>query len=216
MCADLLNLERDIKTLEKGGVDFFHLDITDGHYVPNFTMGYDMVRAIKKVTWIPLDVHLTVDNPEEHIRSCAEAGADIITIHPEVTRHLDVALQDIRNWGKKSCLAIAPHIPLSIIDEVPAAVDVINIMTVAPGFAGQKAYPGAIDKIKSAKEMLSVRGGRHPLIAVDGNVSYQNIPLMINYGADILILGTSSLFKKDVSLAHSLSDLKDYLHALSL
>lgn len=214
MCADLLNLQRDIEILIQGGVDLFHIDFMDGHFVRNFGLCYDLVRSLRKFTQIPLEIHLTIDNPQSHIELSAEAGADIITIHPEVTQHLEKTLQDIRNLGKLACLAISPKIPLNIIDGVLDNVDMINLLAVNPGFAGQKAVPSTFEKIKHLKEKLSVAGYKTP-IQVDGNVSYENIPLMLENGAEILVLGTSSLFRKDMPLQQSLKVVKEYMHTIT-
>jgi ribulose-phosphate 3-epimerase len=213
MCADLLNLQRDIEILLQGGVDFFHIDFMDGHFVRNFGLCYDLVKSVRKITQIPLEVHLTIANPQSHIELSAEAGADIITIHPEVTQDLDKTLQDIRNLGKFACLAISPQIPISIIDGVLNNVDMINLLAVNPGFAGQKAIPSTFEKIKRLKEKLSIAGYDIP-IQVDGNVSYENIPLMLKSGAEILVLGTSSLFQKNILLEESLKVIKEYIRKL--
>ena len=210
MCADLLNLQNNIEILIRGGVDFFHIDIMDGHFVRNFGLCYDLVKSVKKNTQIPLEVHLTIDNPESHIELSAEAGADIITIHPEVTQDLNKTLQAIKNLGKLPGLAISPQISLSILDGILDKVDLINLMSVNPGFAGQKAIPSAFEKIKHLKEKLLVAGYNIP-IQVDGNVSYKNIPLMLKNGAEILVLGTSSLFRKDTPLGESLKAVKEYI-----
>lgn len=215
MCADLLNLQRDIEILLQGGVDFFHIDFMDGHFVRNFGLCYDLVKSIRKITQIPLEVHLTIDNPENHVALSAEAGADIITIHPEVTQDLNRTLQDIKNLGKFVCLTISPQIPLSIIDGVLDNVDMINLLAVKPGFAGQKAVPSTFEKIKHLKEKLSVAGYDIP-IQVDGNVSYKNIPLMLKNGAEILVLGTSSLFRKNMPLEESLKAVKEYIRNIEL
>ena len=212
-CADLVNLERDIKVLEEGGVDYFHIDIMDGHFVPNFSIGYDTMRCMKQITEVPLEAHLAIKNPEQHIELCSQSGADIITIHPEVTRHLCRAVDDIKNMGKLAGIAISPHIGIDVVDYVLDDIDIINCMTVNPGFAGQKLFPFTLDKIGLLKEKLST-SGNNTLIQVDGNVSYEHIPKMVDNGADILVLGTSSLFQKDKPLAERLNDVKAYVASL--
>ena len=213
MCADLLNLQKDIEILIQGGVDLFHIDIMDGHFVKNFGLCYDLVKSVRKITQIPLEVHLTIANPQNHIELSAEAGADIITIHPEVTQDLNRTLQDIKNLGKLACLAISPQIPISVIDGVLDNVNMINLLAVNPGFAGQKAVPSTFEKIRLLKEKLLATGYKIP-IQVDGNVSYKNIPLMLKSGAEILVLGTSSLFQKNIPLKESFKAIKEYIRKL--
>jgi ribulose-phosphate 3-epimerase len=144
---------------------------------------------------------------------CSQAGADIITIHPEVTRHLCRAVDDIKNMGKLAGIAISPHIGIDVLDYVLDDIDIVNCMTVNPGFAGQKLLPFTLDKIGLLNEKMS-RAGSNILIQVDGNVSYEHIPKMVDNGADILVLGTSSLFQKDKPLAERLNDVKAYLASL--
>jgi ribulose-phosphate 3-epimerase len=185
----------------------------DGHFVPNFAIGYDTLRCIKRITEIPLEAHLAINNPEQHILLCAEAGADIITIHPEVTRHLCRAVDSIKKMGKLAGIAISPHIGFDMLDYVLDDTDIINCMTVNPGFAGQRLLPFTLDKIELLSEKLSTIGN-NTLVQVDGNVSFEHIPKMVENGADILVLGTSSLFQRDKPLAERLNDVKDYIASL--
>ncbi|MBD3308351.1 ribulose-phosphate 3-epimerase [candidate division KSB3 bacterium] len=215
MCADLLNLHRDIETLLRVGVDQFHLDVMDGHFVRNFGLCYDLIKQIRATTQLPLEVHLTIDNPESHIDLAAEAGADIITIHPDVTPNLDAAVRQIIDRGKGACLAIAPRTPLHVLDDLLEHLTLINLMAVNPGFAGQKASPDTFDKIRQLRETLTAAGSQIP-IQIDGNTSYDNIPAMINNGADILVLGTSSLFRQQLPLGESLKAVKTYIQNMAV
>jgi ribulose-phosphate 3-epimerase len=216
MCADLLNLGRDIGILERSGVELLHVDVMDGHFVKNFGLPYDLIRAVKGITTLPLDVHLAVDNPGVHAPLACEAGADIVTFHPETAGNAAALVGEIHARGKRACLAVAPVFPLEALDPVldgeagrePAGSrpDFLNLLTVAPGFAGQALVPSTKEKLKLLREKLRSRGlssARSPeavQVMVDGNVSPENIPWMVRYGADVLVLGTSGLFRKGVKL----------------
>jgi len=207
ICADLLNLEPEIRILDRAGVDYLHVDMMDGHYVKNFGLSYDLVRQIRELTRIPLDVHLAMNMPESHIILCAEAGANIITFHPETTVDPDGVIREIKRHGKQACTAIAPNVPLSVLEGLLNDIDMINILTVHPGFAGQKLIPEALHKIAEMRERLR-GGGRQISIAVDGNVSFENIPRMLSDGAEVLILGTSSIFRRGSSLEQSIFEVR--------
>jgi ribulose-phosphate 3-epimerase len=203
MCADLLNLEREIETLERAGVEFFHVDVMDGHFVRNFGLPYDLVRALKRITAVPLDVHLAVDNPAIHAGLAAEAGADIVTFHPDAAEDVAGVVGEIRARGKRACFAVSPDFPLETLYPILASpdrrADFLNLLMVKPGFAGQTLIPPTREKLKRLKEGLRSRGEDIPVM-VDGNVSFENIPWMVEYGADVLILGTSGLFGKGRTL----------------
>jgi ribulose-phosphate 3-epimerase len=202
MCADLCHLEQGIRQLEAAGADLLHIDMADGHFVPNLLLGMDVVRQIKRSTALPVDVHLMVENPDQYIESLAAAGIDYVAVHVEACLHLDRTLTRIREVGMKAGVAINPATPLSSIDYVLERLDFILLMTVNPGFAGQKLVASAIRKIADCRRMLT---GRFPgtQIMVDGNVSFANIPLMVGAGADILVAGTSSWFASKASLAEN-------------
>jgi ribulose-phosphate 3-epimerase len=217
MCADLLNLGRDIGILERSGVEFLHVDVLDGHFVKNFGLPYDLIRAVKGIPSLLLDAHLAVDNPGVHAPLACEAGADIVTFHPETAGNVADLVGEIHARGRLACLAVAPSYPIEALDpvlEVEAGVgttgsrpDFINLLTVEPGFAGQAIIPSAKEKLKHLKERLirhepssgHARGAAVPVM-VDGNVSPENIPWMVRYGADVLILGASGLFRKGAEL----------------
>lgn len=214
MCADMGNLEGSVKRLDKGMVDFYHFDIMDGRFVPNFTMGPDMIKTLRSRTDTLFDVHLMVQEPERYIELFADAGADMISVHTEATVHLQRTLQAIRNRGLKAGIALNPSTPLNVLDYVWDTLDYVVVMTVNPGFAGQKFIPLTFGKIAELKEIITHKG--LPIeIQVDGNISYDTIPKVLEKGADMLVCGTSSLFKKDKSLEQSLEELHCFLDSLT-
>ena len=208
MCADLVNLEKSIRELEKGGIDYIHIDIMDGSFVPNITLGFDLVNAVKKITDIPLDVHMMVNDPARFIDFMNLDENDILCVHYEADVHIQRTLAKIKAKGCKAGLAINPQTPLSAFEYLREYVDMALIMTVSPGFAGQKIFEGAERKIREARAML----GNEILIEADGNMSIANGVMASNAGADIFVLGTSSLFLKDKDIETAA---KDFRAALS-
>jgi ribulose-phosphate 3-epimerase len=203
MCADQCYIAESIRRMENCGVDFLHFDIMDGHFVPNMPIGLEVIHQIKKITSLPFDVHLMVENNDFFINKLAEIGACQVSIHAESCTHLDRSLEMIRAKNMKAGVALNPATPLSVLDYILARLDFIVLMTVNPGFAGQKLVPGAFDKIRDCRLYLTQRGFNIP-IEVDGNVSFENIPRMVGAGADILVAGTSSLYHKDGSLRENM------------
>ncbi len=199
MCADLTNLERDIRELDEAGVDFYHIDIMDGQFVPNFTLGPDLVRRIRSLTDNTLDVHLMVNEPERHIELFAECGVDMISVHVEATNNLQRILADLRKRNIKAGVAINPATPIDFLDYVYDVVDYVVVMTVNPGFAGQKFIPAVYDKIVHVKEKMAGYG-QDVEIQVDGNIGENTIPQCKENGASMYVLGTSAVFKSDSSL----------------
>jgi ribulose-phosphate 3-epimerase len=208
MCADLVNLEKSIRELEKGGIDYIHIDIMDGSFVPNITLGFDLVNAVKKITDIPLDVHMMVNDPARFIDLMNLDENDILCVHYEADVHIQRTLTKIKAKGCKAGLAVNPQTPLSAFEYLREYVDMALIMTVSPGFAGQKIFEGAERKIREARAML----GNDILIEADGNMSIPNGVMASNAGADIFVLGTSSLFLKDKDIETAA---KDFRAALS-
>lgn len=208
MCADLVNLEKSIRELEKGGIDYIHIDIMDGSFVPNITLGFDLVNAVKKITDIPLDVHMMVNDPARFIDLMNLDENDILCVHYEADVHIQRTLAKIKAKGCKAGLAVNPQTPLSAFEYLREYVDMALIMTVSPGFAGQKIFEGAERKIREARAML----GNDILIEADGNMSIPNGVMASNAGADIFVLGTSSLFLKDKDIETAA---KDFRAALS-
>lgn len=194
LSADFVNLERDIKMLEEAGADLLHIDVMDGHFVPNLTMGPPILKSIKRVTTLPCDVHLMIENPGQYIDDYCDAGADYLTVHVEAATHLHRALQHIRSRGVKAGVSLNPHTPLSSIEEVLDNVDMILIMSVNPGFGGQSFIPNTLDKLHRLKQLLLKRDLEHIEIEVDGGVKLGNIAEIAKAGADIFVSG-SGIFK---------------------
>ena len=194
LSADFANLERDIKMLEKGGADLLHVDVMDGHFVPNITIGPPVVDAIKKVASIPLDVHLMIENPGDYVDAFADAGADYLTVHVEATSHLHRVIQKIKSRGVKAGVSLNPHTPLSSIEEVLGDIDLLLIMAVNPGFGGQSFIENTLDKLKRLKKLLVEKKAEHIEIEVDGGVKIENIKEISEAGCDIFVSG-SGIFK---------------------
>lgn len=197
MCADQLNMGRELEDLTNAGVDFFHVDMMDGHFVPNYMLPPETVKAISRVAEIPLDIHLMVDDPDFAIELLPLREGDYVTVHYETSKHIDRTLSLIKSKGAKAGVAINPGTPLTAISELLGSIDMLLVMTVNPGFAGQKLVNGAIDKIKRARKMLDDAGRTDVILEVDGNCSFENIPKMYEAGADAFVVGTSSVFHKD-------------------
>lgn len=195
LSADFSRIFDAIIMLEKAGADFIHCDIMDGSFVPNITFGQYMVRDIKKHTSLPLDVHLMIDRPERYVEEFAEAGADIITVHPEATVHLDRTLQLIRRAGKKCGVALNPHTPLDVLEYILDDIDIILLMSVNPGFGGQSFIPSALKKASDLKRMLQIRKPSVE-IEMDGGISADNIRQVTEAGVSIVVAG-SAVFNSD-------------------
>lgn len=200
MCVDFMNVKDYIKIFEEEKIDYLHIDIMDGEFVPNYTLGTDFCKAMKKNTNIPLDIHLMINEPEKKLDWIEFGENDIVSIHAESTKHICRALQFVKNRGAKAFIAINPGTPLSVCEPVSDIIDGILIMTVNPGFAGGKLVEFTLKKIQEAKNFAKDIGREDILIEVDGNVSFENAIKMRDAGADIYIVGSSSIFKKDISM----------------
>ena len=207
MCADFLNIGQAVKELEAAGADYLHFDIMDGHFVPNFTLGPGMMKSIKRVTDIPFDTHLMVYEPERYVESFIEAGSDLVVIHVEACGHLHRTINLIKQNGAQVGIAVNPATPLSTLDYLLDEVFMVLIMSVDPGFAGQKLIPSAIGKIEQLKQKIDA-AGLDVKIQVDGNVSFENAPKMVAAGADILVAGTSSVFHREMTIAEGMRKLR--------
>lgn len=200
MCADLLNLENDIRKLEDAKVEYLHFDIMDGNFVPNITLGPDLPKRIRSITNIPFDIHLMINRPELHLHLFDFREDDIVSVHLESTVHLHRNLQTIRSMGAKPAVALNPATPIYSIEYILDDIDVLLIMTVNPGFAGQKLVPSTISKISKAKRFIAEKGYSNIEIEVDGNVSFENAIIMNRAGANIYVAGSSGLFIKNSDL----------------
>ena len=196
MCADALNLGADAVALEKAGVQYFHYDVMDGDFVPNFMLGPDVIKAVRKVSAVPADIHLMVKNPERHLHLFDLKEGDIVAVHQESTIHLQRTLAAIRQAGAKAAVAINPATPLCVLEDVLPDIDMVVVKTVNPGFAGQKLVPQTLAKITRLRKMLDENGYEHVRIEVDGNVSFENAVKMRAAGADLFVAGTSAVFRE--------------------
>ena len=211
MCADFFELDTCIKEFEKSGIELIHVDIMDGSFVPNFTLGTDFVKALKSKTDIPLDIHLMIDEPENKLGWFEFGKNDYVTVHYEATKHLHKAVTAIKNRGAKAMVALNPATPMSALDSILDDIDGILIMTVNPGFAGQKLISSTLKKIKNLRKQLDTDGYENIEIEVDGNVSFENAKLMNDAGANIFVAGTSSVFSKESAINKNIDKLRKIL-----
>lgn len=196
LSADFAKLGEEIKDVERGGADYIHVDVMDGHFVPNITIGPLIVDAIRPITTLPLDVHLMIENPDSYIEAFAKAGADYITVHVEACRHLHRTIHYIKSFGVKAGVVLNPATPVETIQHVIADVDMVLLMSVNPGFGGQKFIYEVLPKIKAVKEMIDVRG-LDVEIEIDGGVNAETAKLCIEAGASVLVAGSAIYNEKD-------------------
>ena len=198
LSSDFANLEKEINRIEKAGANWVHVDVMDGHFVPNLTIGAPVVKALRKVTGMTLDVHLMISNPEKYIKDFALAGSDIITFHYEATLEKTQEVIDlIKSFGKKAGLSIKPKTEVSAIKQYLKDVDLALVMTVEPGFGGQKFMPECAEKIKELKELVS----KNTHIEVDGGINDKTGKICTTYGADALVAGSYVFSAEDISKA---------------
>ncbi len=189
LSADFSRLGEEVRAVEKGGADLIHVDVMDGRFVPNITVGPLVVGALREVTSLPLDVHLMIVEPERYVEEFAVAGADIITVHVEATAHLQRVLRRIRELGKKAGVSLNPHTPLSTIEWVLPDVEVVLLMTVNPGFGGQSFIPQMIQKIEVLRRQIEKFGFAID-IEVDGGIKVENIANVVKAGANVIVSGS--------------------------
>ncbi|MBQ7687673.1 MAG: ribulose-phosphate 3-epimerase [Clostridia bacterium] len=211
MCADLTDLKTAVAQLEQAGIDYLHLDIMDGSFVPNITLGFDLVNALKKITDLPLDVHMMVSEPGRFLDRMALSQRDILCVHYEADVHVQRTLTKIREKGCLAGLAINPSTPPEVYRWLADEIDMALVMTVSPGFAGQKLYAGAAKKTAAVRALLDECGKKNVPIEVDGNITPANGKLLSGCGAEIFVLGTSALFGKDRDLGEAASAFRQKL-----
>jgi ribulose-phosphate 3-epimerase len=196
LSADGSRLAEEIIAVEKAGADWIHIDVMDGHFVPNITLGPSMIASLRKTTRLPFDVHLMIENPENYIEAFAVAGADIITIHVEAANHLHRTIDQIKKLGKKAGVSLNPATPLTQVEEILPDIDLLLIMTVNPGFGGQQFIKNTLPKIAKARKTLNALSNK-PLLEVDGGVNLKNIKSIAEAGAEVLVAGNSIFSSSD-------------------
>jgi len=196
LSADFARLGEQVREAEAAGADVIHVDVMDGHFVPNITVGPLVVRALRRVTRLPLDVHLMIERPEHHIDEFARAGADSIIVHVETCPHLHRTLGQIRHTGARPGVTLNPATPLLLLDEVIDQVDLVLVMSVNPGFGGQEIIPASLDRIRRLRRMIEKRGLECP-IAVDGGINVDTVGDVVWAGADILVVGSAIFADED-------------------
>ena len=195
LSADFSQLGNEIKRLEEGGADMIHVDVMDGHFVPNLTMGPPIIKALRRHTKLLFDVHLMISPVHKYIKDYADAGADIITIHPEATENLNNSIQHIKGLNKKVGVSLNPETKIDLITDLLSEIDLVLIMSVNPGFGGQKFMPEVLDKIKKLKDIKEKKKFNFD-IEIDGGINFDNNKLAIEAGANILVSGTT-IFKNN-------------------
>jgi ribulose-phosphate 3-epimerase len=200
LAADFTRLKSDIDLVNDSEADWFHVDVMDGRFVPNISFGFMVIEAFKKLATKPLDVHLMIVEPEKYISDFRKAGADIITVHYEACPHLHRTLQQIRETGAKAGVALNPHTPVSVLEDILEDADLFLLMSVNPGFGGQKFIYQTLSKIKKLREMMDERN-IEAYIEIDGGVGLQNAEVILQAGADVLVAGSSVFNAKNPSQA---------------
>lgn len=202
LSADFAKLGEEIQNIEKAGADYVHIDVMDGSFVPNITIGNEVVNGLRKISALPFDVHLMIKNPDTHIKAFVDAGADIITIHAEATTHLDRSLALIKSFGKKAGVSLVPSTHEHAIDYVLDKLDLILVMTVNPGFGGQKFLDSQLKKIEKIRNKIE-KSGRKIELEVDGGINHETAKIAIAAGADVLVSGSYIFGSKNYAAAIS-------------
>ncbi|MDX5321622.1 MAG: ribulose-phosphate 3-epimerase [Bacteroidota bacterium] len=204
LSADFGNLQRDIEMINKSEADWFHVDVMDGVFVPNISFGFPVMKALQQHATKPLDVHLMIVQPERYFEAFKEAGAEVLSFHYEASTHLHRSIFAIKDLGMKAGVALNPHTPVSVLEDTIADIDLVVLMSVNPGFGGQKFIPNTYRKITQLKEMIQ-RNNSQALIEIDGGVSTSNAAELVKTGADVLVAGNAVFASPDpISTIHSL------------
>ena len=207
LSADFAHLAEEIESVEKGGADLLHLDIMDGHFVPNITIGPPVVASIRKITKLPLDAHLMIEDPARYVDELIQAGVNWISVHAETDSHLNRTIQHIRSQGVRAGVAINPATPISALEEVIPDVDFVLVMSVNPGFGGQQFIPSVLHKIRKLREKISSNNYR-ARIEIDGGVDVGNLDEVLAAGADVIVVG-SAIFKSRSSPFDAVREIKE-------
>ncbi len=200
LSANFLHLEKDIEMINNSEADWFHLDVMDGRFVPNISFGIPVIQAMKRATKKVCDVHLMIEQPENYVEAFHKAGADVLSVHIEASLHLHRTLQHIKSLGMKAGVAVNPHTAINQLEAIVQDVDVFCLMSVNPGFGGQKFIPQTIDKIKALKQLI-LQSGSSALIEIDGGVTLDNAASIIAAGADVLVAGNTVFSAADPKAA---------------
>ncbi len=209
LSADFSQLGNEIIKLEKGGADMIHVDVMDGHFVPNLTIGPPIIKSLRKYTNLPFDVHLMIDPVHKYIKNYADAGADIITIHPEATENLIDSIELIESLNKKIGVSLNPDTPIKAIEDILSKIHLVLIMSVFPGFGGQKFMPEVLNKIKDLNK-IKIDKKLDFNIEVDGGINFENSKLVIDAGADILVSGTTIFSENEGNIKKNIEILKTF------
>ena len=196
LSADFANLQRDVEMINKSEADWFHVDVMDGIFVPNISFGFPVIKAIKKHAKKPLDVHLMIAQPDNFLQAFKDVGADNLTVHYEASTHLHRTIHAIKDLGMNAGVAINPHTPVNVLQDIIAEIDLVILMSVNPGFGGQKFIEGTFQKVKYLRQLIRTKKSKAK-IEVDGGVDLKNAPLLVKAGADALVAGNTVFGSKN-------------------
>jgi len=211
MCADFINLKHDLDICGMYGADYLHIDIMDGHYVPNFTLGIDYFRALQEYSSIPLDIHLMIENVDSYVQDFARIPNAVVSFHPEGCYHPLRTIDTIRKCGARPGIGLDPAMPIESVRHMLPDIDLICIMMVSPGYAGQKLIPHIMTKLHEVSEYIRTNNYKIE-IEVDGNVSWENVSKMLDAGAEVFVAGSSSLFDKKIPLDKNIAKFRSILN----